>query len=102
MYSAAMQSGSQLLSGSHRGSYVTKGLGMSWGMVLQQRQCNDINMGSSEWRNREIRELLTFMAEELKQSHLTKTRKTVGSTRKYQRNFPYKVFVGIKDRCSAK
>ena len=28
-----MQSGSQLLSGSHRGSYVTKGLGMSWGMV---------------------------------------------------------------------
>ncbi|CAL8267640.1 unnamed protein product [Boreogadus saida] len=67
-------------------------------LSLQQRQCNDVNMGSSEWRNSEISELLTFTAEELMQSHLTKTGKTVGSTRKYQRNFPYKVFVGIKDR----
>ena len=32
VYSAAMQSSSQLLSGNYSGSYVTEGLGVGWGV----------------------------------------------------------------------
>ena len=44
-------------------------------LSLQQRQRSDINMSSSNWRDGEIRELLTSMGEKVMQSHLTKTRK---------------------------
>ena len=45
-------------------------------------------MSSSNWRDGEIRELLTNMGEKVTQSHLTKTFVMERSTRKTQRNVP--------------
>ena len=42
-------------------------------LSLQQRQRSDINMSSLNWRDGEIRQLLTTMGEKVMQSHLTKT-----------------------------
>ena len=44
-------------------------------LSLQQRQRSDINMSSSNWRDGEIRELLTTVGVKVMQSHLTKTLK---------------------------
>ena len=39
---------------------------------LRQRQRSDINMSRSNWRDGEIRTLLTIMGEKVMQSHLMK------------------------------
>ena len=46
--------------------------GAGLGLSVQQRQCSDINMSSSNWRDGEICEWLTIMGDEVMQSHLTK------------------------------
>jgi hypothetical protein len=45
-------------------------------------------MNSCNWREGEIRKLLTIMGEKVRQSHLKKT-KNGRSKRKYQKNVPY-------------
>ena len=56
---------------------IVPGVGMGRGVdaLSLQRQCSDINMRSSNWRDGEIRELLTIMGEKVMQSRLTKTLK---------------------------
>ena len=44
-------------------------------LFLQQRQRSDINISSSNWRDGEIREMLTILGEKVMQSHLRRTGK---------------------------
>ena len=60
-----------------------------------QRQCSDINMRSSNWREGEIRELLTIMGEKVMQSRLTKTLKDGAIYEKVAEELPYEAFVRI-------
>jgi hypothetical protein len=60
-------------------------------LSLQQRQRSDINMSSSNWRDGEIRELLTIMGEKGMKLRLMKTGKE-----KVPEKLSYKTFVWIK------